>query len=198
MTALGMRLKLDRLRRHHGHQLKPVTVPLAQPTTRAQVLSGNATTVTVDLQRQKFRGWCFGAIHRQPFPPLYFKHQPSSGEVGTIDRLEYDSDGALVITVTVTCPLARRANAFSIGCTVGNFEILDAASPHDFHALITAALIDEISLTDTPANPLALVARRRDVCAMSEFYETAASATRRISQAIALLQKGTHHVASPG
>ena len=187
MTALAMRLKLERLRRHHGHQLQPVTVPLAQPTARAQVLTGRASTTDVDLQRQRFRGWAFGAIHRQPYPLLYFKHDTGRGEVGTITNLEYDSGGNLIITATVTCPLARRANAFSIGCTVRDFEILDAASPDDFHALIRRAELTEISLTDTPANPQARVTARRDVSAQAEFYEHAAAATRRISQVVKLL-----------
>ena len=86
---------------------------------------------------------------------------------------------------------------FRLDAPVRHFAIMDADGP-DYHALITAALIDEISLTDTPANPNCIVTSRRDVSAQAEFYGHAASATRRISQAIALLQKGTHHVASPG
>ena len=53
MSALGMRLTLHRLKRAHGVATEPVTIPMVAPTDRAQVLTGRATTVTLDLQRQK-------------------------------------------------------------------------------------------------------------------------------------------------
>ena len=182
MTALGMRLALSRLRKSHGIATpEPVTIPFTPPTERAQVLTGHATTTTVDLQRQRFRGWCFGALNRQPYPPLYFKHQSERGEVGAITNLEYDFDGALVVVVVATDPIARRANAFSVGATVKRFEIMDPASP-DYHAIITEAWIEEISLTDNPANPAAIVTHRRDVSAEAEFDGHAATAITCISR----------------
>ena len=129
MSALEMRLKLDRLRRHHNIELKPVSIPLSAPTERAQVLSGGPASTTVDLQRQKFHGFCFGAIHKPPFPPIYFRHQQERGEVGQITNLQYDTGGNLIVTATVNDPIARRANAWSIGISVRSFEIMDADSP---------------------------------------------------------------------
>ena len=104
MTALGMRLALRRLRKSHGIATPhPVTIPFTLlPTARAQVLSGYAATRDTDLQRQQFWGWAFGAVHRYAPPPLYYKHDQSRGEVGTIDSLSYDDHGALQITATVT------------------------------------------------------------------------------------------------
>jgi len=142
MTALGMRLALSRLKRTHNITVAPVTIPFSPPTQYAQVLSGYAaTTLDVDLQHQKFRPYVFGAVHRQNTPPLYYKHNTTAAEVGTIDSLSYDTHGALLITATVNDPLARRANAFSVGCTVLDYEIVNADSP-DFHALIKRATIE--------------------------------------------------------
>lgn len=186
MTALGMRYQLSRLQRAHGVTVHPVTIQLAQPTDRAQVLSGYAATTTRDLQHQQFGGWAFGAVHRYAPPPLYYKHDQMR-EVGTIDSLSYDAAGALLITATVPDPLARRANAFSVGATVVDYELVNADTPN-FHALIRNATLDEISLTDTPANPAARVTHRRDVCARTELYEHAQQYFARLSQGLALLQ----------
>lgn len=197
-SALEMRVKLDRLRRHHSLAAPtPVTVPLSAPTERAQVLTGRATTTTIDLQRQCFRGWCFGAIHRCTYP-LYFKHITGSGkDVGTIDRLDYDAHGAVIVTATVTDPTARRAGAFSIGVSVRRFQIQNEASP-EYFALITEAVIDEISLTDVPANPACLVSSRRDVCAAAQVFSNAADATRLMAKMLTIIQRGNINVVSPG
>ena len=90
---------------------------------------------------------CFWAVHRHAVPRLHYKHDQTR-EVGTIDSLSYDDHGALTITATVTDPLARRANAFCVGCTVVDYELINAETP-DFYALIRQATLDEISLTDT-------------------------------------------------
>ena len=189
MTALGMRIALSRLRKARGITVAPVTIPFSPPTQYAQILSGYADTTTRDLQHQKFLGWAFGNIKLQDPPPLYFKHQ--SREVGIIDSLSYDDHGALLITATVNDPLARRANAFSVGCTVVQYELVNTDTP-DFFALIKHAALNEISLTDTPANPAAIVTSRRDVSAQAEFYGHAVSAVDRIAQIVALLTVTGH------
>ena len=83
-----------------------------------------------------------------------------SRDVGTINSLDYDKDGALTIRGTVTDPIARRCNAFSVGATVRDFELVNA-STSEFYALIKHASLDEISLIDTPTNPRALVTSRQ-------------------------------------
>src|SRR4051794_29004025 len=90
-SALHMRVKLEQLRKSHGLAAPvPVTVPLAPPTQRAQVLTGVAASTTVDLVHQKFRGWCFRSLRARDVPLLY-KHQGTA--VGTIDSLSYDNHG---------------------------------------------------------------------------------------------------------
>ena len=66
-----------------------------------------------------------------------------SRDVGTINSLDYDKDGALTIRGTVTDPIARRCNAFSVGATVRDFELVNA-STSEFYALIKHASLDEI------------------------------------------------------
>lgn len=182
-----MRLALSRLRKSHGVTVHPVTIPFTSHTQYAQILSGYAATTTRDLQHQKFRGWAFGNISRQTKPPLYYKHDQTR-EVGTIDSLTYDQNGALHITATVIDALARRANAFSVGCSVIDYEIINPTSPDDFHALIKQATLDEISLTDQPANPAARVVSRRDVCARAEFYGHAQQHIEVLKKLVTLAQ----------
>jgi len=188
-SALSMRVELARLRRTHNITVAPVTIALSPPTGRAQILHGLASTTDIDLQHTKLRGWAFGAVHRQPPPRLLYKHD-ATREVGTIDHLAYDASGALMITATVTCPLARRCNAFSIGANVRDYEIINADTP-GFYALIRQATLDEISLTDIPANPAARVTARRDVSAHAEFYTHAQSHIAHLQKLVTLIQ-GAH------
>jgi hypothetical protein len=192
MTALMMRAKLAQLKRAHAVTTLAVTVPLSPHTEYSQVLSGRATTLDLDLARQKFRGWAFGNIALQDLPPLYYKHD-ASREVGNVTSLAYDKEGALTIVARVDDPIARRCNSFSVGATVLEYSILDADSPSGFHAIIRRARIEEISLTETPANPNATVTHRRDVSAQAEFWGAAAAAMARISNILTQLQKETQH-----
>jgi hypothetical protein len=95
--------------------------------------------------------------------PLLYKHRADQ-VVGRIDALEYDDAGQLLIRAHVTHELARRCNAFSVCATVREYEIVNPERP-DFYGLIKQATLDEISLTDVPANPQAWVRQRYDVCA---------------------------------
>jgi len=208
-TALGMRVKLARLKQAHNiTTVAPVTITPTQPTSHAQILTGYASTLDIDLTRQKFRPYAFGNIRLKDPPPLYYKHNIAAGEVGTIQSLTYDDHGALLVRCRVTDPIARRCNAFSVGVTVRDeYEIINADRP-DFYALIKYAELTEISLTDTPANIHARVHNRMATCARAEFFGHAASAVDRISQMLALLhtnnrgvdapvQKGTHPAHAP-
>ena len=88
----------------------------------------------------------------------------------------------------MTDPVARRCNAWSVACTVVDYEIIDAATP-DFYSLIKSARLDEISLTDQPANTRAIVTSRRDVAAASEFYGAMQEYFAKLTEIITLIQK---------
>jgi hypothetical protein len=160
--ALRMQVELAALMRERGVSIASHPVALADPVDHDVELHGLAATVDVDLTHQKFRGWAFEnlciLLKSYPLPPLLYKHQDSV-VAGTITRLDYDDHGSLKIAAEVSHPMARRCNAFSVGATILKYEIVDNGG-QDFHALISSARIDEISLTDRPANPNALVRSR--------------------------------------
>src|SRR5262249_25613923 len=70
-----------------------------------------------------------------------------------------DSIG-LHVQITTNHPLAKNAAALSIGATIDDYEIRDADSD-SVHAFVSRGWLQEISLTDRPANPLALVTQRQ-------------------------------------
>lgn len=92
-----------------------------------------------------------------------------SQPAGIITNLGYDKSGHLRICAH-TDVMARRCNAFSVGARILEYSIVDADNAN-FHALISSAEICEISLTDRPANPQALV-RSRDRAVMGEYIKT--------------------------
>jgi len=115
MTAgLAMQMKLDlaRLAVTHGIATKPVTVPLSAPTDGPMTLTGLASTIDVDLTRQKFRGWAFDnpclLLKGHPRPPLLYKHDPEQ-IAGTITHLVYDDRGQLRISADVSHERALAA-----------------------------------------------------------------------------------------
>ena len=73
-----------------------------------------------------------------------------------MQSLEYDSRGGLLIRARVDQITARRMNAFSVAVTVLDYSMHDEDTPA-FYAQINHAHLDEVSLTDIPANPRALV-----------------------------------------
>jgi hypothetical protein len=95
-----------------------------------------------------------------------------------------------LVRCTVTNELARRGNAFSIGATVRDYEIVNA-DRRDFYGLIKAAELTELSLTDVPANSGCRVLRRNDVCALTQHYDHIKQFVDGLSRAVALMQTTT-------
>lgn len=157
--ALRMKYQLAKLRERHCTAPPDIhRVPFTAATDHPMVLTGLAATKHVDLDRQLLRPYALAWL---PFklPPLLFRHDEHQ-VAGRIDHLDYNSDGALAIVATVDHSIARRCSCFSVGITVHQFELIDAELP-DFHAVIKQAWLDEVSLTDRPANPCAVVTHRR-------------------------------------
>ena len=169
-TALQMRCDVAKLMRARGVSLEPQRIALAAPVSHTVELTGLAATTDIDLGRQKFRGWAFTnlclTLSGYPKPPLYCKHDETA-PVGTIKHLSYDERGNLTIVAETDHPLASRCGGFSVGARVLEYKIVDNGGA-DFYGLITKAEITEISLTDCPANPKALV-RTRDRAVMSDY-----------------------------
>lgn len=183
--ALRMRLELAELTRKHGLSAVAARhLPLAPVSDRPQVLEGLASTVDVDADRMRFRAYAFplSVVSR---PPLLFRHDPTQ-PAGSVDDLHYDDHGQLVVRTTVVHPIARRCNAFSVCATIRAYELRDVDGP-SFHALVTSAEVVEISMTDRPANPQALVARRYPTSAAAEFYSLIAQRVACLQQLVPLL-----------
>jgi hypothetical protein len=188
--ALAMRLKLRHLMQRHRVQSNPVKIPLSDPTDHPMHLEGYCSTDSVDGDRCAFRKYAFGFPLRRQYRnvPLLFKHDPNQ-VAETIDDLEYDDFGDLCVWTTVTHPMAKRMGAFSIGAVVLDYEIVNADSPN-FHALTTQAELTEVSLTDTPSNPFAIVHDRNRVSPAVQTYELLTAKMKLLQKMTALIQKG--------
>ena len=191
--GLELQLRIKRLMRQHGIEQTVwdlCHVPMVASVEQPQILTGYASTTHLDRSRMRFRAYAFRfPLARKSAPvPLYYKHREDE-RVGRIDALEYDAAGQLLIRCTVTHELARRCAAFSVGATVREYQIVNAERP-DFHALISVAELTEVSLTDTPANPRALVTQRSKPCAQAEFYGNMLSLVSGLQRAVALIQTG--------
>ena len=192
-NALAMRLKLTHLGVQHRVASQGEKLPLFDPTPHDMVLEGYCATDDLDHDRTKLRKYAFGypLLFRHRYPPLYLKHD-TSREVGRIDDLVYDELGNLQIWCTVTDHEAKRYPAFSIAATVNEYEICDGTTKN-FHALIKSATITEISLTDNPSNPFALVMDRYRVSPAVQTYELLSAKMKCLQQLATLIQKGVHH-----
>lgn len=173
-SAMQMQLTLSSLMRRHGAiGAKPCIIPLASPIDGPIDVSGLASTTDIDLTRQKFRGWAFSNLclylKGYPFPKLLYRHDESE-VAGEITKLSYEDRGQLRISAQVSHERAKRCTAFSVTARILEYEIREADSP-DFHALISNAEIVEISLTDRPANPRALVLSRTPTAPTPPFIQ---------------------------
>jgi hypothetical protein len=188
-NALAMRVQIKRLCVQHRVHSEPCTIPLSDPTNHPMILEGYASTDDLDLDRTKMRPYCFG----YPLPkscravPLLYKHDPKQ-VAGKIDDLEYDELGNLQVWCTVTHELAKRCGAFSIRATVNEYEIINGDSP-DFYAIIKSATLTEISLTDNPSNPYALVHDRYRVSPAVQVLDLLAEKMKRLQRMTVLIKE---------
>jgi hypothetical protein len=154
--ALKMRYQLCELaRRHRIPDPAPIaTVPLLEPVEHDLIVEGLAATPDVDRHRMKFRPWCFSFLPWEKLPPLRYRHAEPAGE---LEDMRFDERGRLLVRARVTHPEAKRCSHFSVAALIEAWELRDADDPQAFHSLITAATIADITLTDRPCNPAAIV-----------------------------------------
>jgi hypothetical protein len=172
--ALRMKLELARLARDrgvpnetHGSHL-PLLAPVEGPAITVEGLASPAGAP--DLERTRFGPYCW-----MPFPdrfnlnrsiPLTIRHTRTVA--GEIIDLRAREDG-LWLRARVTDPTALCLPAFSVVATVHSYSIRNADGP-DYYALVTAATIDAIALTDRPAHPGALIVSRHPPRAGADLY----------------------------
>ena len=184
--ALEMNLRLKHLMRKYGTSIEPHILPLNDPMSGDVMVEGFASTTDVDLDRVSFRAYAFPLAGT--LPPLLYRHGAVAGE---IRELGYDAKGNLRITARVTHEYAKRCPAFSICARITGYEMREADTVN-FHAVATGEIV-EISLTDAPANPKALVTQRYPAPAVVGFYDLMLRKTRLLAGMTALLKEISTH-----
>ena len=160
-------------------------MPLAPPPAHNSIIiAGVASSSAVDIDRVSFVPFCFGS--QLPTVPLLVEHD-SSRSAGTVAPT-YDAAGALHVRATVTGE-ARRYGAFSVSASNIQFKLVHP-DRRDFYAQITSATLTEISLTEFPHLPTALILNRMPGDARGEFYDLMARRVNLVSQLIPIIQKG--------
>lgn len=186
--ALRMKYQLSQLRERH--RITPPDrhiISFAPPTDHPLILEGLAVTPDVDLDRQRIRPYALGWL-AWSMPPLLFRHDADQ-VAGQIKTLEYRPNGSLFIRALVDHPVARRCHHWSVGVTVKEFELVDVERP-DFYANIKQGWLDEITLTDRPANPRAVVTQRYQSPAAVEQWDLIGQHLSTVGKMIKLLQQG--------
>ena len=168
-----MRLQLAKLSaRHNVTPPAPVILSLTEPVDQPLYLEGIAAHAgSIDTSRQKFRPYAIAlpSMLGREMPPLLYRHDPKQ-IAGEIVELNHGKDGSLRIRALVSHALARRAPAFSVAVKVEAYQLKDVDTPN-FHSVITACEISEVSLTVSPANSHALVTQRYPVPAAARYYD---------------------------
>lgn len=189
--AFQMRVQLAKLACHYKIAPRPTIIPLTAPVDHALTMDGLASTTDIDLERTKFRAYAFCnpclLFKGRELPPLLYKHDESQ-PAGKIESLTYDAHGNLKIRAHVTHAQAKRCGAFSVRAHIGGYELRDTDSAN-FHALVTNAEIAEISLTDTPANPHALVQHRHPAVPIRPFLKTMAETNALLIQGVETIRE---------
>ncbi|AJA61041.1 MULTISPECIES: hypothetical protein [Bradyrhizobium] len=189
--AFQMRVQLAKLASRYKIAPRPTLIPLTAPVDHALTVDGLASTTDIDLERTKFRAYAFCnpclLFKGRELPPLLYKHDESQ-PAGKIESLTYDARGNLKISAHVTHELAKRCGAFSIRAYIGGYELRDTDSAH-FHALVTNAEIIEISLTDAPANPHALVQRRYPAPPLTAWLKTIGETNALLIRRVAIVRE---------
>jgi hypothetical protein len=164
-TGLAGKLKLElaTLAQRHGvAPPAPIILPPAPASMDDVAVEGFAATRNMPLDRIMLRGWCFPILPWEMDKPkvrLLYKHKDDE-VAGTIQRLAYDDHGQLKIKANITHPFAKLCGGFSVSAKILAYEMRETDDPKRFHAFVTNAELDEISLTNEPADPTALITRR--------------------------------------
>jgi hypothetical protein len=187
--AMQMRFRLAWLASQHGVAPPAREVmSLSSPSDHPLYVEGIAVAADViDSDRMAFRKYCFPLLSWAKPPPLLYRHDPKQ-IAGEIDTIDYDARGNLRVRALVHHELARRCPAFSIGARVDRYEIRNAERP-DFFAFIEQGELLEVSLTDRPANPRALVTNRYRPSPALKTYDLGIAAVSKCQEIIRLMQQ---------
>ncbi|MEY9594442.1 hypothetical protein ABIA06_006733 [Bradyrhizobium yuanmingense] len=164
--AIRMRLELKRLARKYRiapAQCSP-TAPLP-PVDGDWVVEGFAAPATIDKERTMFAAGCWLPFKQDI--PLLFRHDRPAGEVLEIRG----TDEGLHVRALVSDEDAKRCTHFSVAATIHGYQLREVNDRESFYALVTCATLDEITLTNVPANPAAIVRHRYRQSAVVEQWD---------------------------
>jgi hypothetical protein len=194
MNALAMQLELKRLALQYGVTSEPCILPLTEPAAPHDlIIEGFAATCDVDRSRMKFRPWAFTLLPWEPLPPLLFRHGRPAGR---LLEMRHDDRGRLFVRALVTDSEAKRCGGLSVAATIHAYELRDVDSAN-FHALITEATVDEISISDRPCNQQALILHRYRQSPVVEYYDHMKNSVTCLQQLVELLKADVRRRAVP-
>jgi hypothetical protein len=178
--------------RHRVTLSSPRHVPkTALPNQDKLILEGVASSDKIDCDRVRFQPFCFSSL---PELPLLIEHD-AARPVGTA-VLTYDAAGGLRVRTSPLAGEARTYSAFSIAVRDISYDLCDIER-RSFYAQITSAELTECSLSEYPHNGAALVLNRMRGSAQAEFYGAAQQYFAKLTEIVALIQKGRQNVTSP-
>jgi hypothetical protein len=183
-----MRMRIALARRAARDRISPPVVAplrLADPVDYPVRIFGIASAGIVDLERVKFRNWSL-SFDPHALPPLLVRHDPER-VAGVIESLTQDSAG-LHIIARVDDSEARRLPALSVAGTVHEWEMRNE-NASDWHAVVLKSTIDEVSLTDRPACPAALVRERVPVSLYGDYYALAIARVGKLIELARLIPR---------
>jgi hypothetical protein len=157
--GLAVCVMLNRLKRHHGTppaQARPL--PLAPPTSGPVILRGLASTAGIDLGRHRFLPGSLSWDASGPIPVCL--RNDKSRVVGEVKDLDYRSNGDLHVTARVDDAEAARLGGFSVCAHINEFEVRNPDDAEGYHVAVTAAELVEVTVTERPCNPEAVVQSR--------------------------------------
>lgn len=168
MSGEALRMQLELKRHARKHQIVPApcaqTAPLP-PVEGDLFVEGYAAPATIDSELTRFAPECWMPFKQNV--PLLYRHRRPAGEVLEVRR----TDDGLYVRALVHDDEAKRCTHFSVAATVHGYQLRDVDNSERFHALVTCATLDEITLTNAPANPAAMVRHRYRQSAAVEFYD---------------------------
>jgi hypothetical protein len=89
----------------------------------------------------------------------------------------------------VTGAEAKLCSGLSIAATVKAFEMCDVDDPVNYHALVTSADLDEVSLTLAPEDKTCLVDWRLPVPPHDRYFNLATLGVRKLIDLVTLMGK---------
>jgi hypothetical protein len=172
-NAIEIRWRLRQLRHKHRLEPEPRSLSLAEAARGPVIIIGIVSTPDLDHDRMQLLPHACRPLPEPGHVRLLLHHDPTR-IVGRVEQLFYDSTVNLRIRARVEDAAACRMPALSPGLRLLDGELVDADGPQ-FRAILRRAVIDEVSLTDKPANAAALITHRMP-SAVTDFHDGAIKA----------------------